>query len=264
MLEWLLILILSQLFLFIFASVYILPKQYLKQPLIKSIENGFQLRHYFFLILIVVFIHLIEVNFIDPITTSMVHPGFTSLIISIENGIVAGISSYWTPVFTLFFVFIYIILYPFTLWYTPYYSIVTREKQALKTLAFSLLFLYIIALPFYLFFPVTNVYTHYNIPSALNMIIPKIETFFYSTTTQNNCFPSLHTAMSIIIAQTIVTIDNKRFQYLGFFVMVTVIISVLYLCIHWILDVIGGIIVALLALYLSKKTIIWLKNHESV
>ena len=52
MLEWLLILILSQLFLFIFASVYILPKQYLKQPLIKSIENGFQLRHYFFLILI--------------------------------------------------------------------------------------------------------------------------------------------------------------------------------------------------------------------
>jgi len=230
----------------------------------KSIENGFQLRNYFLLILIVVFIHLVEVNIFDPITTSLVQPGFTWLIISIENDIVAGFSPYWIPALTLFFVFIYIILYPFTLWYTPFYAIVTKEKQALETLAFSLLFLYIIVLPFYLFFPVTNVYIHYQLPSALNMVIPQIETFFYSTTTQNNCFPSLHTAMSIIITQTILTIDNKRFQYLGYFVMVTVIISVLYLCIHWILDVIGGIIVALLALYLSKKTISWLKKHESV
>lgn len=192
-------------------------------------------------------------------------PGFTAVLTAIEYDIVSRFSSLWTPASIFFFVFIYIILYPFTLWYTPLYSIITNQKKALRTLAFSLFFLYLIALPFYLFFPVTNVYTHYNLPSALNTVIPQIETFFYTTTTQNNCFPSLHTAMSIIITRTIFITENKRFQYLAVFMMVTVIISVLYLSIHWILDVIAGIIVALLALYLSEKTINlnWMIHNES-
>ena len=193
------------------------------------------------------------------------NPGFTAVLTAIEYDIVARFSSLWTPASIFFFVFIYIILYPFTLWYTPLYSIITNQKKALRTLAFSLFFLYLIALPFYLFFPVTNVYTHYALPSALNTVIPQVETFFYTTTTQNNCFPSLHTAMSIIITRTIFITENKRFQYLAVFMMVTVIISVLYLSIHWILDVIAGIIVALLALYLSEKTINlnWMIHNES-
>lgn len=225
--------------------------------------NAVQLRFPLFLLFGVVIVHLIEVNVIDPVTTAFMKPGFTCLLISIEQDIVAGFSEFWMPTIILFFVFIYIILYPFTLWYTPLYSLITHQKKALETLAVSLFFVYILALPFYLFFPVTNVYTSFNLPSALNTAIPEIETFFYTTTTQNNCFPSLHTAMSIIITRTIFTTENKRFRYLALFVMVTVIISVLYLSIHWILDVIGGIIVALLALYLTEKTLKWMKHHES-
>jgi membrane-associated phospholipid phosphatase len=248
--------------LFLMSSFLILPKKYMRQPLKQTISNGIQLRFPLFLIVSVVFLHLFEVNIIDPITTEALKPGFTTIITSIEGNIVAGFSNFWVPEITLFFVFIYIILYPFTLWYTPLYLIMTNQKYALNTLAFSLLYLYIFALPFYLFFPVTNVYTYYDLPSALNTVIPEIETFFYSTTTQNNCFPSLHTAMSIIIARTIFLTDNKRFQYLGVFVMVTVIISVLYLSIHWIVDVIGGIIVALLAIYLSERTIKRMNHHD--
>ncbi|MBS3778207.1 MAG: inositol phosphorylceramide synthase [Candidatus Thermoplasmatota archaeon] len=226
--------------------------------------HAYQLRFPLLLLLSIVLIHLIEVNFIDPLTTTIMEPGFTSLLISIEQDFVAGFSELWMPATILFFVFIYIILYPFTLWYTPLYSLITNHKKALETLAFSLLFVYLFALPFYLFFPVTNVYTSFDLPSALNIAIPKIEIFFYTTTTQNNCFPSLHTAMSIIITRTIFTTENKRFQFLSLFVMVTVIISVLYLSIHWILDVIGGIIVALLSLYLTEKTINWMNHHESI
>jgi len=193
--------------------------------------------------------------------TTILQSDFTSLIITIEHDIVAGFSSVWSPASILFFVFIYIIFYPFTLWYTPLYTILTNQRKPLETLAYSLFFLYLLALPFYLFFPVTNVYTHHQLPSALNIAIPQIEAFFYSTTTQNNCFPSLHTAMSIIIFYTISLTENKRFQYIGLFMMVTVIISVLYLSIHWILDVIGGIIVALLAILLSKTLMNWMKNH---
>ena len=255
---------LSQLFLFIIFSIVILPREFLRQPIQQTLLNGYQLRFPLLLIIGVVLVHLIEVNILDPITTSLLHPGFTQVLITVEQDIVAGLSSFWTPATILFFVFIYIMLYPFILWYTPLYSIITNQKHVLQTLAFSLFFLYLLTLPFYLFFPVNNVYTHYDIPSALNTVIPQIETFFYTTTPQNNCFPSLHTAMSIIITRTIFLTENKRFQYLSIFMMVTVIISVLYLSIHWILDVIGGIIVSLLALYLSKKAINGMKQHESI
>jgi len=230
----------------------------------KTIQNTYSARYPLLLILGVVLFHLFEVNVIDPITTEFACSDFTSWIAGIEADVIAAFSSFWIPAIIIFFVFIYIIFYPFTLWFTPLYSIITNQKLMLKTLGFSLFFLYIFALPFYLFFPITNVYTHYDLPSALNSFIPKIETFFYTTTTKNNCFPSLHTAMSIIITRTIYLTENKRFQYLGIFVMVTVIISVLYLSIHWILDVIGGIIVALLAIYLSQKTIKWMTHHESI
>ena len=250
--------------LFLLSSFLILPKKYLQQPLKKTISNAFQLRFPLLLIIGVVLFHLFEVNVLDAITTAALEPGFTAIITSVEHDIVARFSEFWMPVAILFFVFIYIILYPFTLWYTPLYSIITNQKYALNTLAFSLFFLYLFALPFYLFFPITNVYTYYDLPSALNTVIPEIETFFYATTTQNNCFPSLHTAMSIIIARTIFLTENKRFQYLGLFVMVTVIMSVLYLSIHWIVDVIGGIIVSLLAIYLSERTIKWMNHHDSV
>lgn len=256
--------VISQIILFIVSSLIIFPKEYAKQPLRQTILNGYNSRFSLFIIICIVLLHLIEVNIIDPITTSFFQPGFTTLIMTIEQDFVARFSSFWMPITILFFVFIYIILYPFTLWYTPVYLIITNRTNALKTLTFALLFLYLFALPFYLFFPVTNVYTHFGLPSALNSVIPQVETFFYTTTTQNNCFPSLHTAMSIVISRTIFLTENKRFEYLGIFVMVTVIISVLYLSIHWIIDVIGGIIVALFALYLSEKTIKWMNHHDSI
>jgi len=76
-------------------------------------------------------------------------------------------------------------------------------------------------------------------------------------------FPSLHTAVNNSIVQSIFLTGNTRFIYFGVFVMVTVIISVLYLSIHYILDVIGGIIVAPLAISLSKKNN-WVNNYDSV
>jgi membrane-associated phospholipid phosphatase len=115
----------------------------------------------------------------------------------------------------------------------------------MKTFTYSLLGIYTIALPFYLFFPVTNVYTYYGTSSALTTVIPSIEHFFYATTTTNNCFPSLHVAMSILLIKTVSMTNNKRFMYLTYFCAICVICSVIYLAIHWITDVIGGILLTI-------------------
>ena len=80
--------------------------------------------------------------------------------------------------------------------------------------------------------------------------------FFYSITTQNNCLPSLHTAMTIIVAWSVYQTGNKKFIYFAFFCMISVIISVIYLSIHWITDIISGIVVAVLVILILKRFII--------
>ena len=86
-------------------------------------------------------------------------------------------------------------------------------------------------------------------------MIPSIESFFYLTTTQNNCLPSLHTAMAILIAYCFSLTGNKKLEYFGYFVMVSVLISVVYLSIHWLVDVITGGLLSLGVIFILRRYI---------
>jgi len=212
-------------------------------------------KHLPFLLLLfgVVAFHLFEVNVIDPQITEWIGQDFANNIKNIEGDTVFWFSQHWIPTLTYFFVIMYIAVYPFTLWFSPAYFLITDNKKAMKTLAYGLLLIYIIALPFYLFMPITNVYTHYNVNSALESVIPSVENFFYTTTTYNNCLPSLHTAMTILIAYTVGLTGNRKLTYFTYFSMISVIISVIYLSIHWITDVITGALLAIGVIFILKK-----------
>lgn len=228
----------------ILAIIFFIPKDFFRQKNI-DLKNLFK-KNFFpiLIILLVVFFHLIEVNILDSIATKQINKDYANLIEKIEGNIVYSFTNYWNQIMIVFFVLIYIAVYPFTLWFTPIYFFLKNEQNALKQLAYGLLIIYIISLPFYFFMPITNVYTFYGMPSALESVIPSVENFFYSTTTTNNCLPSLHTAMTILIAYTVSRIDNKRYLYFTLTIMFLVLISVLYLAIHWMLDVLAGILLA--------------------
>ena len=232
---------------------FIIPKEFLKKENNKFIKNFKENLPILLIIITVVLIHLIEVNFIDSLVTTRIGHDFAENINAIEGDIVYWFSQNWTPAFVYFFVIIYIAIYPFTLWFAPAYFLITNNKESLKALAYGLLLIYLIALPFYLFLPITNVYTYFNQSSALEAVIPTVERFFYSTTTHNNCLPSLHTAMTILVAYSVSLTRNKKFTYFAVFTMITVIISVIYLSIHWILDVVTGGIVAVGVILLLRK-----------
>ena len=240
--------------------LFFIPKEFRYKKLInlnRIIQNQ---ALYIFIIFSVVTFHIIEVNFIDKAITEWIGTNFASTIQGIEGDTVYWFSQHWIPILLYFFVIIYIAIYPFTLWFGPLYFIICEKDKSLKTLAYGLLLIYLIALPFYLFIPITNVYTYYNVNSALETVIPSIEKFFYSTTTHNNCLPSLHTAMTILIARSIQLTGNKKFTYFGFFVMTCVIISVIYLSIHWITDVITGAAIAVGAIFLLNR---YMRDKES-
>ena len=255
---WIVVLGSINLFLLLFALFFLMPKgSYKKIPLdLEVIIKLFMVQIKPILIIIgIVIFHLIEVKFIDPVATELVGYDYANTIVNIENGAVYWFSQHWAPILLYYFVLIYIVVYPFTLWFSPLYFILGKKKRALKFLAYGLLLIYMVSLPFYLFLPITNVYTFYGVNSALETAIPSVESFFYATTTQNNCLPSLHTAMTILIAYCFSLTGNKKLTYFGYFVMVSVIISVVYLSIHWITDMIAGALLSLGVIFILRRYI---------
>ena len=232
-----------------------MPKKIFKTTFVEYYHLFITHFRYLIIIFSVVAVHLIEVNILDSYFTNIIGVDFANNIQMIEGGVVYWFSQNWIPALIYFFVFMYIVVYPFTLWFSPLYFIITDDKKAIKTLAYGLLLTYVIALPFYLFFPVTNVYTFYGAESALETVIPSVESFFYSATTLNNCLPSLHVAMTLLIAKSVSVTKNKRYAYFTYFCAVSVILSVIYLAIHWITDVICGVLLAFGVFYLQKKFI---------
>ena len=252
---WFIVLCLFHIALFLIALGFFMPKK-VKDMKLSEIYHAFRLHFPYLAIIIgVVFIHLLEVNVIDPITTDWIGVDFANEIHNIEGDAIYWFSQHWTPVLVYFFVFMYIAVYPFTLWFSPLYFIINDEKKSMKTLSYGLLLIYVIAVPFYLFMPVTNVYRYYGLESALEAVIPTIENFFYATTTQNNCLPSLHVAMTILIAWSVHLTGNKKLSYFAYFCMISVILSVIYLAIHWITDIICGVLLAILVIFLLNHFI---------
>ena len=247
--SWLFVIGVGNLVLFMFSLFFFLNKKNLK-----DIGDFKRFRFYLLLLLLVVVVHLVEVNFIDPVITGFMGNDFTSYVASFETGLALFIHNLWFTPLLCFFVIIYIIVYPFTLWFSPFLFILSNDEKAMKWFSYGFVMVYILALPFYLLMPTTNVYTYFGFSSALESFIPGVEQFFYSTTTHNNCFPSLHVAAALLIAIAAWKSGNKKYKYFTTIDCVLVIISVAYLSIHWFMDIIGGVgVVLVTAILLGRK-----------
>lgn len=66
--------------------------------------------------------------------------------------------------------------------------------------------------------------------------------------------------MTILIAYSVSLTGNKKLTYFSYFVMISVIISVIYLSIHWITDVLAGGLLSVGVILLLKK---YMKEPEN-
>ena len=60
---------------------------------------------------------------------------------------------------------------------------------------------------------------------------------------------------SYLIAKSVSMTRNKKYTYFVYFCAIAVIISVIYLAIHWITDILLGIILAFAVFYIQKRFI---------
>lgn len=147
---------------------------------------------------------------------------------------------------------------PFLPWTFIIYSsafiqalIVIRKipKESLRKIVVVIGCMVILGLLTFLLFPI-------QYPRELYPDHSVFVTFFRITDGAGNCFPSLHVAMSIIIAFCYGLVEKSKIrQSLMWLWTILIIISVLTTKQHYLIDIFGGIIFAIPTIFILKKYI---------
>ena len=142
-----------------------------------------------------------------------------------------------------------------SIFYVTYFD----DRWMADRIALSIAWVYILAIPFYLFFNVrvTGFYIE-DMDAIAYTLNPEIEDWFRRIDAFTNCMPSLHIAVPFAIWLTFRKHDHdgrwRRFQNMVLGYIILTAFAIIYLGIHWFVDIIGGMMVAALTVKLTDLT----------
>ncbi len=171
----------------------------------------------------------------------------------IEGDFIAWIQTFQHPVLTAFFSFIYVYGYAFLLVFPVVAYLVLSETRPLRLLLAAYTLNYTIGPLLYVFFIVYGP-RNFAAEGLLYDVYPRYQHLTGEINRNTNVFPSLHTSLAVTVAVLAYwTRDRYRgWYYLSVFLAVCVAVSTMYLGIHWAIDVIGGLGLAWLSVYLAN------------
>ena len=258
----------------IITSLILMP--ILKPPWARITLTGFQdmFRRYWMHGIIVFSIYIWKDIFdgIDRILMANTRIDMTAYIYAIEGDIVVWFQHTFeneilTAVLTHFYVAGYMMIIFCAFVYTCYFD----DRHMADRISLTLLLTYMLALPFYLFFNVRV--TGDFIPEMETLgyhLTPEIQTWFTRIDPFTNGMPSLHIGIpfSIWYCYARNDLDGRwkiwRYCLIGYTLLTS--FTILYLGIHWVSDIIGGIAVGMLSVHLSERIapkVWWLLDERS-
>lgn len=172
---------------------------------------------------------------------------FTHLFKSIEGNFVANLQhNFENAALTTVLVFIYVaVLQALIIASLGVYTYRSKSKEMFYATCYAIMLNYFIAIPFFLFFPIDEVWSFDpNVKFLMLEAFPKFETEYRPLSGLNNCFPSLHTSISTTLAILAVKSGNKKWAVLVCTCAALTIFAIFYLGIHWLIDMCGGLMLA--------------------
>ena len=151
----------------------------------------------------------------------------------------------------------YLFMYLFMIWFSPMYYMLCRDEIMADKAALNYFVIYLLSIPLYLFFNVEVTSSYISGMDALLYHDSFTLAFFTDNDPMDNAIPSLHVGLpiSLLIINRLhcrkLGIDfkdwrHKEFDYFVQFNVIIYLFSIQYLGIHWILDIIPGIILAII------------------
>ena len=244
------------------VGVFLMP--YFKPPWAKLTLSGFVdfIRRYWLHLLIALVIYNAKdwLDQIDRILMARTGLDMTPYIYAIEGDLVVlfqdAFRATWLDVFMTHF---YIAGFMFITYASIFYVTYFDDRWMADRVALCVAWVYLLAIPFYLFFNVrvTGFYIE-DMDAIAYTLNPEIEDWFRRIDAFTNCMPSLHIAVPFAIWLTFRKHDHdgrwNRFQNMTLGYIILTAFAIIYLGIHWFVDIIGGMILATFAVKLTDKT----------
>lgn len=169
----------------------------------------------------------------------------TRRVTALEGDLVPSLVEVRSATLDVAFSVAYLVVHPFTIGFTIILFTLTDDERAARATYLAFPLAYALVLPFYIFFPVTNVHVARGLAPPVFEVLPELAAAFYKLTTQNNSFPSLHVAVAALLWNAGRYSRNRAYRYYLAAYFPTVVLASLYLQIHWMADVVGGLAVGL-------------------
>ena len=177
---------------------------------------------------------------------------FTSTIYDIEGTAVAAFQAITATPLTVLFTAIYLVGFPFVVLFT-YFKLKAHDPEEAFRYALAYVCLVLLAVPFFVLFPVkiTSLYLH-DVEPLMYELSPVIQHGIYATDTLVKAFPSLHAGLSVLAALYARKAD-AAYAATAAALAVGIVLSTLYLGIHWLTDLGFAMVLVGLAYYASRR-----------
>ncbi|MEZ7994949.1 MAG: phosphatase PAP2 family protein, partial [Candidatus Poseidoniaceae archaeon] len=197
---------------------------------------------------------------VDRILMASAGLDMTPWIYAIEGNMVLWVQqTVENDALTTFLTHWYVAGFMFICYVSIFYFAYFDDRWMADRVTLSIAWVYLLAVPFYLFFNVR----------VTGDTIPEMETLAYSLTPEindwfrridpfSNAMPSLHIGVPFAVWLCITRFDEdrrwNRYRHLVLSYVLLTSFAIIYLGIHWFLDIIGGMLVAVAAVGLAERT----------
>lgn len=176
------------------------------------------------------------------------HWDFTSAVSKVGTNLLLFLQQLEWPPITHVLTFVYVILFPLLMLGALLVYAANQDLAAMKSHVISYWVNYLAALPFYLWVPVREAWTGgAGVRFLIPQVFPGFEQVVRPHSGLDNCIPSLHTSLALTYALVAWRQGYRRLAVVLSISAGLVMLSTLYLGVHWLLDMLGGVALAVVA-----------------
>ncbi|MVO99649.1 phosphatase PAP2 family protein [Paenibacillus lutrae] len=174
---------------------------------------------------------------------------FTPKVYALEGNFVAAFQQFFqNDILTMVTSMFYVVIFPCLMIASILIYTYQKKHRLFYALCYTVMINYIVAIPFYLFFPVLEVWAfHPKVDLLITQAFPAFESEYRPLSGLDNCFPSLHTSISVSMAILAAHSGNRFWKWFSILSCSIIIFAIFYLGIHWVTDMFGGVILGTFA-----------------